>query len=84
MTVHIMSTLTIKLHEILLSGFRGVAVTNRFSILISMLKGDKIINSIEYANLYCMSFIATKFQGNLLSGFRGVVLTNCFSTIFNF
>ena len=84
---HIKSLITTKFQEILLSGFRGVALTSCFSSIlhfgqISKLKkgensekkkGIKI--SCGYAHLHIMSFITTKFPEILLSGFRGVALT---------
>ena len=89
--LHIMSFITTKFHEILLSGFRGVALTNCFSIIfhfgqISKFKKGVTLRKIScgYAHLHIMSFITTKFYELLLSGFRGVALTNCFSSIFYF
>ena len=91
-----MSFITTKFHEILLSGFRGVVLTNCFSSIFHFRqiskfkkgvtprkkKGFKI--SCGYAHLHIMSFITTQFHENLLSGFRGVALTNCSSSIFHF
>ena len=84
--VHIKSFKTTKFHEILLSGFRGVALTNCFSSIfhfgpISKFKkgviprknGIKI--SCGYAHLHIMSFITTQFHQILFSGFRWVALT---------
>ena len=87
--VHILSFITTKFPEILLSIFRGVALTlcNCFSSIfhfrqISKFKkghcsqtknGIKI--SCGYAHLHIMSFITTEFQVILLSDFRGVALT---------
>ena len=82
-----MSLTTTKFQENMLSGCRGVALTNCFSSIfhfgqISKLKkgvtsreknGIKIC--CRYAHLHIMSFITTKFHGILLSGFRGVELT---------
>ena len=81
-----MSFTTTKFHEILLSVFRGVALTNCFSSIFlfgEIFKFEKgnsekknwIKISCGYAHLHIMSFITTKFHEILLSGFRGVALT---------
>ena len=94
--LHGMSFTTTKFLENLLSGFRGVALTNCFSSIFNFgyifkfkkghfsPKKNHIGTSWGYAHLHIMSFITTKFYETLLSGYRGVVLTICFSSIFHF
>ena len=89
-----MSFIPKKFHEILLSRFSGVALTNclssifNFGQILSSKRGitpRKKWNQIPsgYAHLYIKSFITSKFQ-TLLNGFRWVALTNCFSSIVYF
>ena len=94
--LHIMSFITTKFQEILLSGFRGVALTKCFSSIfhfgqISKFKKGVILRkknwikiSCGYAHLHIMTFITIKFQEILMSGFSRVALTNCFNSIFHF
>ena len=90
-----MSFITTKFQEILLSGFRGVALTNCFSSIFHFGQMSKFKKGViprkkwikitcVYAHLHGMSFTAKKFHEILLSGFREVALTNCFSNIFHF
>ena len=69
---------TTKFQEILLSGFRGVALTNCFSGIFYFGQISKLKNWIKiscgYGHLHIMSLITTKFNKILLSGFRGVAL----------
>ena len=74
-----MSFITTKFQEILLSGFRGVALTNCFSGIFHFGQISKFKNWIKiscgYGHLHIMSLITTKFNKILLSGFKGVALT---------
>ena len=92
-----MFSITTKFHKILLSGFRGVALTNCFSSIFhfGQISKFKKINfsqkKIESKfpvdmHIYALSksYITTKFHEILLSGFRGVALTNCLSCIVHF
>ena len=88
--LHIMSFITTKFHEIMLSGLRGIALTTCFSSIFHFCQifkfREKKLNKIScgYAHLHIMSFITTKFQKILSNGFRGVALTNCFFFILSF
>ena len=85
--LHIMSFINTKFQEILLSGFRGVALTNCFSSIFHFRQISKLKKSVTprnkkgikiscgYVHLHIMSFITTKFHEIRLSGFRGVGLT---------
>ena len=85
--LHIKSFITTKFYKILLSGFRGVALTNCFSSIfhfgqiskfkkgVTPRKKNWIKISCGYAHLHIMSFITTKFHEILLSSFTGVALT---------
>ena len=82
-----MSFLTTKFQEILLSGFRGVTLTNCFSSIFHFGQISKFRKGVTqrkknwikifcgYAHLHIMTFLTTKFHEILLSGFRGVLLT---------
>ena len=80
-----MSFITTKFHEILLSDFSGVALTNcnssifHFGQISKLKKGVTLRMKIScgYAHLHIKSFISTKFHEILFSGFRGVARTNC-------
>ena len=73
--------------EILLSGFRGVVLTNCLSSIFHFGQKSKFKKGVDKreknwikvscgcAHLHIMSFITIKFQEILLSGFRGVALT---------
>ena len=82
-----MSFITKKFHEILLSGFKGVVLTNWFRSIFHFGQISKFKKGVTprilietkfpvdmriYTN---MSFITTKFHEILSSGFRGVALT---------
>ena len=56
---------TAKFHKILLSGFRGVALTNCFSRIFHFGQISKFKQGVT----------PRKFQEILLSGFRGIALT---------
>ena len=82
----IMSFIITKFQEIMLSCFRGVALTNCFEKYLSFWPNFKFKkgitlrkklnqNSCKYAHLHIMSFITTTFHKIMLSGFRGVALT---------
>ena len=86
-----MSSITAKLHENLVSGFRELAITvtvvylNLVKYLSSkeaLLK--KKLSSYEHAHLHSMSFPNTKFHEILLSSFKSIAVAICFSSIFNF
>ena len=78
-----MSFTTTEFHEILLSGFTGVVLTDCFRRIfhvdqISKLKKGVTLRKKWNRNFLwiCASnFITTKFHEILLSGFRGVSLT---------
>ena len=84
------SFITTKFHEILLSCFRGVALTTVSVVSFILVKflsskrakfREKKIESEIPVDMHMKkikSFITTKFQEILLSGFRGIALTNCF------
>ena len=94
--LHIKSFINTKFHEILFSGFRGVALTKtgssifNFNQIFKFKKGviprkkNWIKISCGFAYLHIMSFITTKFQEILLSGFRGVAQTNRYLVLFFF
>ena len=82
--LQIKSFITTKFHEILLSGFRGVALTNCFSSIFHFGQISKFKQAViprekneSKFTVDMHTFITTKFCEILLSGFRGVVLTNC-------
>ena len=85
--VHSMSTLTIKLLEILLSGIRGVALTNCFSSISHFGKISKFKRGIiprkknlnqnfllTCKTIHSMCLITRKFHKILLSSFRVVTV----------
>ena len=81
--LNIMSFITTKYQEILLSGFRGVGLTNCFSSIFhfrQISKFKKLIQSKKWNQNFlwiCTSthyVITTKFQVILLSDLRGVAL----------
>ena len=85
--LHIESFITTKFHEILLSRFRGVALTNCFSSIFHFGQISKFKKGVTprknwikiscgYAHLHTMSFITIKFHEILLSGFRGDARTD--------
>ena len=84
---------TTKFHEILLSGCRGVALTNCFCSISNFVDISKFKRSVPPRNRHeseipsnmhlhsiCMSIMTTTFHEILLSGFITVVLTNCKSS----
>ena len=81
--LHIMSLITAKFHEILLSSFSGVVLTSCFNCIFHFWKIFKyylwkkpwIGISCKCAHLLSMSFIITKFYEILLNCFTGDVLT---------
>ena len=79
--LHIMSFITTKFHEILLSSFREVVLTRQTVVSFKKGRNSQKKNGIKiscvYAHLHIMSFITPKFQEILWSSFRGVALTNC-------
>ena len=94
--LHIMFFTTTKFQEILLRGFRGVALTNCVSSIFHFRQITKFNKSViqrkkmeskfpvdMHIYTLCPSLLQS-FTKFLLSSFRGVVLTNCFSGIFHF
>ena len=86
-----MSFSTTKFQEILLSGFRGVALTDYFSSIFHFGQISKFKKGVIPRKQWNQNFLwicASKWyilhNNNLLSSFRGVALTNCFSSIFHF
>ena len=85
-----MSSITAKLHENLVSGFRELAITvtvvylNLVKYLSSKEALLKKLSSYEHAHLHSMSFPNTKFHEILLSSFKSIAVAICFSSIFNF
>ena len=63
-----MSNITTEFHEILSSGFRGVALTKK--TVVSFILAKFLSSKRAY-------LLENKFNEILSSGFRGVVLTNC-------